>query len=163
MPKDFQLTIEQIVEQTEILNDFLIQKYNIKSPKIALCALNPHCGEGGILGREEIEILNPAVEILNKKGIDISSPISADALFATVGKQYLNKQKLSYDAILSCYHDQGLCPIKALAFDKAINTTIGLDVIRTSPSSGTAYDIAGKGIANPDSMVEAIKLALKLS
>ena len=157
------LSIDEIIEQSEILNDFLIKKYNIKNPKIALCSLNPHCGEEGILGREEIEILNPAVEILNNKGINISYPISADALFARVGKEYLNNKKLSYDAILSCYHDQGLCPIKALAFDKAINTTIGLDVIRTSPSSGTAYDIAGKGIANPDSMIEAIKLALKLA
>ena len=161
--KDVSLTIEDVIEQSEILNNFLIEKYQIKSPKIALCALNPHCGEGGILGREEIEILNPAVEILNKKGINVSKPISADALFARVGHEYLNKEKLSYDAILACYHDQGLCPIKALAFDKAINTTIGLDIIRTSPSSGTAYDIAGKGIANPDSMVEAIKLALNLS
>ena len=75
----------------------------------------------------------------------------------------MNKEKLSYDAIVACYHDQGLCPVKALAFDKAINTTIGLDVIRTSPSSVTAYDIAGKNIANPDSMIEAIKLAYKLS
>lgn len=161
--KDVSLTIEDIIEQTKILNEFLIKKYNIKNPHIALCALNPHCGEEGILGKEEIEILNPAVEILNKQGINITKPISADALFARVGKEYLNKKKLSYDAILSCYHDQGLCPIKALAFDKAINTTIGLDVIRTSPSSGTAYDIAGKNIANSDSMVEAIKLALKLA
>ena len=112
---------------------------------------------------EEIEILNPAVEFLNKNNISITKPISADALFARIGCEYLNNKKLSYDAILACYHDQGLCPIKALAFDNAINTTIGLDIIRTSPSSGTAYDIAGKGIANPNSMVEAIKLALKLS
>ena len=160
---EVKLDINEIILQAEILNDFLITKYKIKNPKIALCALNPHCGEGGILGREEIEILNPAVETLRKKGIEISFPLSADALFARVGKEYINKEKLSYDAILSCYHDQGLCPIKALAFDKAINTTIGLDIIRTSPSSGTAYDIAGKGIANPDSMIEAIKLALKLS
>jgi len=76
---------------------------------------------------------------------------------------HIHKEKLSYDAILACYHDQGLCPIKTLAFDSAINTTIGLDIIRTSPSSGTAYDIAGKGIANPDSMVCAIKLALNLA
>ena len=102
-------------------------------------------------------------KILNEKGINITAPISADALFARIGKEYLNNQPLSYDAILACYHDQGLCPVKALAFDKAINTTIGLDIIRTSPSSGTAYDIAGKNIANPDSMVEAIKLALILS
>lgn len=160
---EVKLTIEDVIEQSEILNKFLVEKYNINNPKIALCALNPHCGEGGILGREEIDILNPAVEILNKKGINISKPISADALFARVGKQFLNKEKLSYDAILACYHDQGLCPIKALAFDSAINTTIGLNIIRTSPSSGTAYDIAGKGIANPNSMIEAIKLAMKLS
>ena len=160
---EVKLNIEDVILQAEILNNFLIEKYQIKNPKIALCALNPHCGEGGILGSEEIEILNPSVEKLRQKGIEISYPISADALFARIGKEYLNNQNLSYDAILSCYHDQGLCPIKALAFDRAINTTIGLDIIRTSPSSGTAYDIAGKGIANPDSMVESIKLALRLS
>lgn len=161
--KDIHLSIDEIIFQTKILNNFLVEKYNIKNPKIALCALNPHCGEGGILGREEIEILNPAVELLNKENIDITYPKSADSLFAKVAKEYLSKEKLSYDAILACYHDQGLCPIKAIAFDKAINTTIGLDIIRTSPSSGTAYDIAGKNIANPNSMIEAIKLALKLS
>ena len=161
--KDIRLSIDEIIFQTKILNNFLIKKYNIQSPKIALCALNPHCGEGGILGREEIEILNPAVEILNKENINITYPKSADSLFAKVAKEYLSKEKLSYDAILACYHDQGLCPIKAIAFDSAINTTIGLDIIRTSPSSGTAYDIAGKNIANPNSMVEAIKLALKLA
>ncbi len=161
--KDVRLKIEEIIHQTTILNDFLIEKYKIKNPLIALCALNPHAGEGGILGSEEIEILNPAVEILQKKGINITPPTSADALFARVGKEYFKKEKLSYDAILSCYHDQGLCPIKALAFEKAVNTTIGLPIIRTSPTSGTAYDIAGKGIADPKSMVEAIRLALKLA
>ncbi len=161
--KDIKLTVENIVFQTEILNNFLIEKYKIKNPKIGLCALNPHAGENGILGREEIEILIPTVEILNKKGVHIALPKSADALFAKVGFQYLNNKKLDYDAILACYHDQGLCPIKALAFDKAINTTIGLPIIRTSPSSGTAYDIAGKNLANPKSMIEAIKLAIKLS
>lgn len=157
------LNKEEIIEQVRILNNFLIKKYDIKSPKIALCALNPHCGEGGILGNDEIEILEPTVKILNNENINITPPKSADALFAKIGKEYLNKEKLSYDAIVACYHDQGLCPVKALAFNKAINTTIGLDVIRTSPSSGTAYDIAGKNIANPDSMIEAIKLAYKLS
>ena len=160
---EVKLEKKEIIEQAKILNDFLKEKYQIEKPKIALCALNPHCGEGGILGMEEIEILNPSVFELKEIGIDITNPISADALFARVGKEYLNNKKLSYDAILACYHDQGLCPIKALAFDNAINTTIGLDVIRTSPSSGTAYDIAGKGIANPDSMIEAIKLALNLA
>lgn len=161
--KDVQLKKEEIIEQTKILNNFLVEKCNIKAPKIALCALNPHCGEEGILGREEIEILNPTVEELQKENINVTYPISADALFARIGKEFINKRELSYDAILACYHDQGLCPIKALAFDLAINTTIGLDIIRTSPSSGTAYDIAGKNIANPDSMIEAVRLALRLS
>ena len=160
--KDVKLTIDSIIYQTQILNNFLKEKYNIKNPKIALCALNPHAGENGILGLEEIQILNPAVKKLNELKINITKPLSADGLFAQIGKEYLNHEKLSYDAILACYHDQGLCPIKALAFDKAVNTTIGLPIIRTSPTSGTAYDIAGKGIANPNSMIEAIKLALKL-
>ena len=160
---DVKLNKDEIIYQTKILHRFLIDKYKIESPKIALCALNPHAGEEGILGREEIDILNPAVKKLSNEGISITKPLSADALFAHVGYQYLNKKSLSYDAILACYHDQGLCPLKALAFNKAVNTTIGLKVIRTSPSSGTAYDIAGKNIANPESMVEAIRLALKLT
>lgn len=161
--KEINLKIEDIVFQTKILNDFLIEKCKIQNPKIALCALNPHAGENGILGSEEIEILNPASTLLNKQGINITKATSADALFSKIGFEYLNKQKLSYDAVIATYHDQGLCPIKALAFDKAVNTTIGLPVTRTSPTSGTAYDIAGKNIANPASMVEAIKLALKLA
>jgi len=159
---DVKITIDDVICQTEILHDFLLKKCKISNPKIGLCAFNPHCGESGILGREEIEVLNPAVEILLKNKINISYPISADALFARVGNEYLKKQKLSYDAIIACYHDQGLCPVKALAFDLAVNTTIGLDVIRTSPSCGTAYDIKGLNIANPNSMIEAIKLALEL-
>jgi len=161
--KDVKLTVEDIIKRTKILNDFLIKRCKINNPKIALCALNPHAGEDGILGREEIEILNPAVNELNKQGINITKAQSADALFGKIGAQYLNNQKLTYDAVLACYHDQGLCPLKALAFDRAVNTTIGLKVIRTSPDFGTAYDIANKGIANPTSMVEAIKLALLLS
>ncbi len=160
---DIRLDKKEIIEQVKILNNFLKEKYKIQTPKIALCALNPHAGENGILGREEIEILTPAAKELNNDGIDITEPKSADALFSKVGYEYINNKKLSYDAILSCYHDQGLCPLKALAFNKAVNTTIGLKVIRTSPSSGTAYDIAGKNIANPDSMTQAIKLALKLA
>lgn len=160
--KDIHLTVEDVIFKTHILDDFLKEKYKIKKPKIALCALNPHAGEGGVLGREEIEILTPAINILQKEGVDIEGPKSADALFAKIGMEYLNNKKLSYDAILACYHDQGLCPLKALAFNKAVNTTIGLKVIRTSPDFGTAYDIVNKGIADPSSMVEAIKLALSL-
>ncbi len=158
---EIKLEEEKIIKQIEILNNFLIDKYNIKNPKIALCALNPHAGESGVLGLEEIKILNPMVEKIKNK-INITYPISADALFSRVGHEYLNGMPLSYDAILACYHDQGLCPVKALAFNKAVNTTIGLKVIRTNPSSGTAYDIAGKNLANPDSMIAAIKLALNL-
>lgn len=161
--KEVCLTVDDVVFKVEVLNKFLIEKCKIEKPLIAFCAFNPHAGENGILGREEIEILNPAVEILNSKGINILKPMSADALFAKVGKDYLGGKKVRYDAILACYHDQGLCPVKALAMQKAINTTIGLDVVRTSPSSGTAYDIAGKNIANPESMIEAVKLAVGLS
>ena len=161
--KEINLKKEDVIFQTKILVDFLKNKCKIENPKIALCALNPHAGENGVLGREEIEILNPAADELKNKGVDITYATSADALFARIGANYINKKKQDYDAILACYHDQGLCPLKALCFDKAVNTTIGLSIVRTSPPSGTAYDIAGKGIADPTGMVEAIKLALSFS
>ena len=160
---DIKITQDMIKDKITRLNTFLREYCKIKNPKIAMCALNPHAGEGGMLGREEIEIIIPATEKLNEAGIDVTEPKSADALFARVGKKYLNRQKQDYDAIVACYHDQGLCPVKALCFDKTVNTTIGLKVIRTSPSCGTAYDIAGKGIADETSMVEAIKLAYRLN
>ncbi len=157
------LSKEIIVEKSLRVCKFLVEKCGIKSPKLALCALNPHAGENGILGMEEIEIMEPAVLELRALGVDITSPLSADGLFAHVGQKYLNGEKQQYDCILAAYHDQGLCPVKALCFKKAVNTTIGLKVIRTSPSSGTAYDIAGQGIADATGMEEAIKLALKLA
>ena len=159
---DIKISKEMIIEKVLRFNKFLIDKYKIQSPKIALCALNPHGGENGILGNEEIEIINPATDKLREMGINVTYPKPADALFAQIGKKYLNNQKQEYDGIISMYHDQGLTAVKALAFDKVVNTTIGLKVIRTSPSGGTAYDIAGKNIADPTSMVEAIKLAKKL-
>ena len=154
---------KMIIEKTLRLRDFLKEKYKIKKPKIAFCALNPHAGEGGILGREEIEIINPALARLRVKGVDITDALSADGLFASIGKKYLAKEPQAYDAIIAAYHDQTLTALKALAFDEVVNTTIGLEVFRTSPSSGTAYDIAGRGIADPKSMIEAIKLAIELS
>ena len=160
---DIKITQDMIKDKITRLNTFLREYCKIENPKIAMCALNPHAGEGGMLGREEIEIIIPATEKLNEAGIDVTEPKSADALFARVGKKYLNRQKQDYDAIVACYHDQGLCPVKALCFDKTVNTTIGLKIIRTSPSCGTAYDIAGKGIADETSMVEAIKLAYRLN
>ncbi len=158
--KDVKLDKNEVVEKVLRLNKFLIEKCRIKAPKLALCALNPHAGEGGILGDEEITILKPAVDILQSYNVDITSPTSADALFAKIGKKYINCEKQEYDGVIACYHDQALCPIKALAFDEVVNTTIGLKVIRTSPSHGTAYDIKGKNIANPKSTIEAIKSAL---
>ncbi len=160
---EVKLDFDLIKNSTITLNNFLIEKCNIAAPKIGLCALNPHAGESGMLGREEIEIMIPAVDYLKTNGIDIDYPKSADGIFADVGKKFMKNEKQTYDAILASYHDQGLCPIKALAFDEAVNVTIGLNVIRTSPSCGVAYDIFQKGIANPNSMIEAIKLGLELS
>lgn len=160
---DVKLTEELMIDKVLRTNKFLTERYGIGKPKFALCALNPHAGENGILGSEEKDIMTPAVLKLRDFGIDITEPLSADGLFAHVGEKYLNHQKQDYDCILACYHDQGLCPVKALCFKQVVNTTIGLKIIRTSPSSGTAYDIAGKGIADFTGMKEAIKLAIKLS
>ncbi len=156
------LTEDMIISKTKRLYNFLSDKEKINNPKIAFCALNPHAGENGLLGSEENEIIIPATKKLNEMGINVHGPFSADGLFGKAGKKYLQGEKQEYDAIIAIYHDQALCPVKALCAGKAVNTTIGLDIIRTSPSSGTAYDIAGKNIANPESMVEAMKLLLKI-
>lgn len=155
---EIKITENLIIEKTKRLNDFLIEKCKIKNPKIAVTGLNPHCGENGILGNEEITTIIPAVKKLNEIGILTYGPYSADGLFGKIGKNYLKGNKQEYDAVITMYHDQGLCPIKALCFDKCVNTTIGLKVIRTSPPTGTAYDIKGKNIADPSGMIEAIKL-----
>ena len=146
--KEIQLSKEMVVEKITNLNNFFNQKLKIAAPKFALCGFNPHAGEDGILGKEEIEILQPAVEELRKRRIDITNPLPADTLFS----RYSN-----YDCIIANYHDQGLIPIKTLAGAKTVNMTIGLDIIRTSPGHGTAFDIAGKNIADETGMVEAIK------
>jgi len=155
--KEIQLTKELIIEKVERLRHYFQKKININKPSFALCAINPHAGENGILGNEEIDIMIPAVELLRKRGINITNPMPADTLFVKGVQNYINNEKSPYDCYIACYHDQGLIPIKAVATNKTVNTTIGLDVIRTSPSHGTAFDIAGKNIANPDSMIEAIK------
>ncbi len=160
---DVKITKDMVVNKVHLLVDVLENKFKIKNPKLALCGLNPHSGEEGILGNEEINILIPAVEILNKEGIEITYPKPADTLFIGAGETYLKKKSSQYDCYIACYHDQGLIPIKTIAGAKTVNTTIGLDIIRTSPGHGTAFDIAGKNIANEQSMVEAIKLALNLA
>ena len=160
--KDIKITKEMIIEKTKRFHSFLKEKCKIQSPKIALLALNPHAGEMGILGDEEIKIINPAIKELQAENYDINGAFSADGMFLKVGKKYLNNEKQEYDGIISMYHDQGLCGIKALCGDNSVNTTIGLKVIRTSPPTGTAYDIKGKNIADPNGMVKAIELMLKL-
>jgi len=130
-------------------------RLGIKRPKIAVAGLNPHAGEKGIFGREELKEIIPAIGDAKRKGINTIGPLSPDTLFY---KAY----KGEYDIIVSMYHDQGLIPLKMMAFGKAVNVTVGLPIIRTSVDHGTAYDIAGKGIADPSSLIEAIRLALKL-
>ena len=152
-----EITRELMLEKTERLRYYFQNKLNINKPSFALCALNPHAGENGILGNEEKEIMIPAVEALRKRGINITNPLPADTLFVKGVQNYLTAEKIPYDCYIACYHDQGLIPIKAVASNKTVNMTIGLDVIRTSPCHGTAFDIAGKNIANPESMIEAIK------
>lgn len=146
--KDINLTKEMVVEKITNLRDFFVTHLNISKPEFALCAFNPHAGEDGILGYEEIDILIPAVEELRANGINITNPLPADTLFI---------KALDYDCCIANYHDQGLIPIKTVAGDKTVNMTIGLDIIRTSPGHGTAFDIAGKNVADETGMIEAIK------
>lgn len=149
-----------VIKKIKNLDGVFKSGLKIRAPKFALCAFNPHAGEGGILGREETDILMPAVKALRKIGIDITEPVPADTLFMKAAKAYLSGGKNPYDCYIANYHDQGLIPVKALAFNKTVNMTIGLDVIRTSPPHGTAFDIAGKNIADESGMIEAIKQAL---
>ena len=154
------LTKEVIIEKVERLRSYFQNKLLIKKPSFALCALNPHAGENGIIGTEEDEIIIPAIEAVRNRGINITNPLPADTLFIGGVQNSLRGEKSPYDCYIACYHDQGLIPIKAVASEKTVNMTIGLDIIRTSPSHGTAFDIAGKNIANPESMIEAIKYCL---
>lgn len=158
-----EVTISKDFVANKILNlkKFFKEHYQIQNPKFALCGFNPHSGEDGILGREEIEILHPVVAELRKFGVDISDPLPADTLFVKAAKDYLSKaQQPTYDCYIANYHDQGLIPIKTVAGDSTVNMTIGLDIIRTSPGHGTAFDIAGKNIADENGMIAAIKEVL---
>ena len=159
--KEVNLTKEIVITKVNNLVKTFNDQFEIKKPKFALCGFNPHAGEDGILGCEEKEILIPAVEYLKSTGVDITMPLPSDTLFVNAAKEYLNESvRPSYDCYIANYHDQGLIPIKTVAQDKTVNMTIGLDIVRTSPGHGTAFDIAGKNIASPDSMIEAIKAVL---
>lgn len=158
--KDVYLTKEIIVKKITNLVKTFNNHFNIPNPRFALCGFNPHSGEDGILGREEIDILIPAVKELQALGIDISMPLPADTLFVKAGNHYFKGEKDDYDCYIANYHDQGLIPIKTVAGDKTVNMTIGLDIIRTSPGHGTAFDIAGQNIADPNGMISAIREVL---
>lgn len=158
--KDINLTKELVIKKIENLVKTFDEQFKITNPKFALCGFNPHAGEDGILGREEQDILIPAVEALNKEGINITKPLPADTLFIKAAKHYFNNEKDEFDCYIANYHDQGLIPIKTVAGESTVNMTIGLDIIRTSPGHGTAFDIAGKDIASPNGMIAAIKEVL---
>ncbi len=143
-------------EKLELTHKTLRRWFGIPEPHIAVAGVNPHAGENGAFGKEEIKVLKPVIEKARKMGWDVSGPHPPDTLF------YWASQK-PYDAILCMYHDQGLIPLKLVAFDSGVNLTLGLPFIRTSPDHGTAFDIAGKGKARPDSMISAIQLAESLA
>ncbi len=149
------LTKERIVKVARIVHRDLVKRFGIPSPRIALAGLNPHAGEGGTMGREDMDIVEPAATALINDGINADGPLPADTLFHEAARS-------RYDCILAMYHDQALIPVKTLAFDRAVNVTLGLPFVRTSPDHGTALDIAGTGTARPDSLIEALKLAAVL-
>ncbi len=148
------LTIGRVSDTIDLGSD-ACKRLGIKNPRIAVCGLNPHAGEEGLLGDEDQRFIEPAIKIARSNGIDVSGPFPADTIFisAIQGK---------FDLVVAMYHDQGLIPVKLLARDCAVNMTVGLPVIRTSPDHGTAFDIAGKNLADPGSMRSAILLALRM-
>ncbi|RUW68558.1 4-hydroxythreonine-4-phosphate dehydrogenase PdxA, partial [Mesorhizobium sp. M1E.F.Ca.ET.063.01.1.1] len=150
------LTTVLIVATGRITAADLKSRFGIARPRLAIAGLNPHAGEGGTIGSEDLSIVLPAVEALKSEGIDAVGPLAADTMFHP-------RARAGYDAALCMYHDQALIPAKTLAFDEAVNVTLGLPFIRTSPDHGTAFDIAGKGIARADSLIAALRLARRLA
>jgi len=149
------ITVRKILEVIELSNQ-ICRRFGIRRPRIAVAGLNPHAGEGGLLGDEERRIIGPAVKRAARRGIAVSGPHSADTLFYRAAHG-------EFDAVVAMYHDQGLAPFKLIAFDNGVNLTLGLPFIRTSPDHGTAPDIAGKGVARPDGMIAAINMAAQLA
>jgi 4-hydroxythreonine-4-phosphate dehydrogenase len=151
-----QLTTGLIVSTARIVAAELKSRFGLARPRLAVSGLNPHAGEDGTLGTEEATIVAPAVEILRGDGIDVRGPLPADTMFHAAARQ-------TYDCAICMYHDQALIPIKTLAFDDAVNVTLGLPFVRTSPDHGTAFDIAGTGRANPASLIAALRLAERMA
>ncbi len=146
------LTSSDIVETATITAHDLRDRFGIAAPRLAIAGLNPHAGENGTMGHEDDDIVRPAVEALRRAGIEARGPLPADTMFHA-------RARATYDAAICMYHDQALIPAKALTFDETVNVTLGLPFIRTSPDHGTAFDIAGRGIARPDSLIAALKMA----
>jgi 4-hydroxythreonine-4-phosphate dehydrogenase len=133
-----------------------LPRFGISQPRLAVAGLNPHAGEDGLLGHEERKVLRPAIEAAQKRGVRVDGPFPGDTVFGRALRG-------DFDAVIACYHDQGLIPVKLLAFGRAVNVTLGLPIIRTSVDHGTAFDIAGKNVADPSSMIEATLLAARLA
>jgi 4-hydroxythreonine-4-phosphate dehydrogenase len=133
-----------------------LPRFGHARPRLALAGLNPHAGEHGVIGREEQDVLRPAVEACRARGVDVTGPWPGDTVFGRAVRG-------EFDAVVACYHDQGLIPVKLLAFGRAVNVTLGLPIVRTSVDHGTAFDIAGRGIADHSSLVEAVRLAARLA
>jgi 4-hydroxythreonine-4-phosphate dehydrogenase len=146
------LTSELIVRRARTVARALRDDFGIAVPRLAICALNPHAGEDGRMGDEESRVIGPAIELLCAEGIDATGPHPADSLFAPRARE-------TYDVAIAMYHDQALVPLKALDFDNGVNVTLGLPIVRTSPDHGTAFAIAGKGLADPGAMIAAIRMA----
>ncbi|MEI9849985.1 MAG: 4-hydroxythreonine-4-phosphate dehydrogenase PdxA [Sphingomonas sp.] len=146
------LSIELIVAKARATARGLFRNFGISQPRLAFAGLNPHAGEGGAIGREEIELVIPAIEILREEGIDAVGPFAADTMFHA-------RARAGYDAAICLYHDQALVPLKTLHFDEGVNITLGLPIVRTAPDHGTAFGIAGRNEANPGAMIAAIRLA----
>ena len=149
------LTQELLVSIIELTASEL-PRFGVTNPRLALAGLNPHAGEDGLLGDEEQRVLRPAVAAVRERGIAIEGPFPADTLFVRAARG-------EFDAVIACYHDQGLIPVKLLAFGRSVNVTLGLPIIRTSVDHGTAFDIAGRNVADPSSMIEAVLLAARLA
>jgi 4-hydroxythreonine-4-phosphate dehydrogenase len=150
------LSVEAIVNAAMVTSQALKRDFGVARPRLALAALNPHAGESGALGREEIEIIEPAARVLRDLGVDLIGPAPADTLFHA-------EARAKYDGVVCMYHDQALIPVKMLDFWGGVNVTLGLPIVRTSPDHGTGFDIAGRGLARPDSLIAAIKLAAQIA
>jgi 4-hydroxythreonine-4-phosphate dehydrogenase len=150
------LSTELIIETCRITSKDLANRFSIATPRLAVTGLNPHAGEAGELGEEEIRIIIPAINILRSEGIEVMGPFAADSLFHESARE-------SYDVAICMYHDQALIPIKTIGFDQGVNITLGLPIVRTSPDHGTALDLAGTGQARADSLIHALELASQMA